>query len=62
MRSTFLLEDLQARVTVDVDLHWSTDVRSCLQLSDVAIIETKTAGHPCAFDRELWRLGHRPSR
>jgi hypothetical protein len=60
-RSTFLLQDLHARVTVDVDLHWSTDARNHLELPDVAIIETKTAGHPCAFDRELWRRGHRPS-
>lgn len=29
-------------------------------LAGLALVETKTAGPPCAVDRALWRLGYRP--
>ena len=59
-RSTLVLPGDDARITVDVDLAWdSTDGRH-LGVGDVALVETKTGGQPCAVDRSLWALGHRP--
>jgi hypothetical protein len=60
-RATYLLDDLRARVTVDVDLRWHTSDGDGLELPEVAIIETKTAGQPSSFDHTLWRAGFRPS-
>ena len=28
---------------------------------DIAVVETKTCGAPCAADQLLWRDGHRPT-
>jgi len=60
-RSTFMLDDRQARVTVDTDLRWATADGTELALPGVAIIETKTRGRPSSYDRVLWRAGVRPS-
>jgi hypothetical protein len=60
-RATYLLDDLRARVTVDVDLRWRTASGDQLELPELAIIETKTAGQPSSYDRALWRAGFRPS-
>jgi hypothetical protein len=59
-RTTLLLAGTAARVTVDVALAWRAAGGDTSALSDVALIETKTCGPPCAIDRALWRAGHRP--
>lgn len=59
-RSTLVLDDDQARITIDVDLTWEHDGAGLVDLPDWVIIETKTPGHTCSVDRALWRLGHRP--
>lgn len=62
-RSTLLPTGGQtARVTIDVnlaikDLSDGNEIR----LDNMALIETKTTGHPPEVDRALWRAGHRPS-
>jgi hypothetical protein len=70
-RATLVLADTEARVTIDLGLTWATlspasryghtltDGRRA-HLTLLALIETKTAGPPSAFDRTLWRHGHRP--
>jgi hypothetical protein len=60
-RSTFMLEDQQARITVDTDLRWATTDGVELVLPGIAVIETKTAGRPSSYDGVLWRRGFRPS-
>ncbi|MBA4608401.1 polyphosphate polymerase domain-containing protein [Aeromicrobium sp. Marseille-Q0843] len=62
-RRTLLLPD-GSRVTIDLDLGW-TDERACrgtrLHRPGLAIVETKSRSSPSAFDRLLWRRGHRPT-
>lgn len=61
-RSTLLLPDASARVTLDRGLVWA-DLRGGADRRDAAdlvVVETKTAGHPGVADRALWRLGRRP--
>jgi hypothetical protein len=61
-RATLLLPGAQARVTIDIDLTWShpTSPGHRTDLAGLAIIETKSPGPPCPFDRALWRAGQRP--
>lgn len=60
-RATILLPGRPARVTLDLDLHWSLpDDATGLSWDDRVVLETKTTGAPCAVDRELWTAGHRP--
>lgn len=62
-RSTFLLPRSDARVTVDVDLGWTSLVNgSDLDRNRIAIVETKTGSTPSTLDRQLWAMGHRPVR
>lgn len=58
-RTTLALGDMTARVTIDRDLTWH-GAGQRVEIEDLALVETKTAGPPCAFDRELWRWHHRP--
>lgn len=60
-RTTLLLPGDTARVTIDTDVAWEspTGHRTCL--TDLALIETKSAGPPSEVDRALWRAGHRPT-
>lgn len=60
-RSTILLPEAGARVTIDSDLsyrlveggrHWA--------VQGLMIVETKSGTRPSPADRLLWRLGHRP--
>lgn len=62
-RSTLLLPAGDARVTIDVDLGW-TSLASGRDLDRprLAIVETKTGSTPSAVDRQLWSAGHRPAR
>ncbi|WP_188804630.1 VTC domain-containing protein [Citricoccus zhacaiensis] len=70
-RTTLLLPGLGTRLTLDRDLLWTpapadqpadhpADVRGPLRLSRRLVVETKSAGHPTAADRWLWRRGIRP--
>jgi hypothetical protein len=59
-RTTMLLPS-GARATVDTDLRW-TDGTSTRSADAMVVVETKTAGRACEFDRTLWRLGHRPAK
>ncbi|REE04469.1 polyphosphate polymerase domain-containing protein [Citricoccus muralis] len=70
-RTTLLLPGLGTRLTLDRDLLWtpafadqpsdhSADVGGALRLSRRLVVETKSAGHPTAADRWLWRRGIRP--
>ncbi|MFT4288325.1 polyphosphate polymerase domain-containing protein [Nocardioides sp.] len=60
-RTTLLLPGSSARVTLDVDLAWSTADRELVR-RELAIVETKTGSTPSAVDRLLWSRGHRPVR
>jgi hypothetical protein len=60
-RTTLVLPKGSARVTIDVDLAWTHPDQRRAELSDIGLIETKTAGPPSTIDRALWRRGHRPT-
>lgn len=60
-RATLLLSGSSARATVDTRLEWAgLNGGPSLSRPGLVIVETKTAGHPCALDTALWRAGHRP--
>lgn len=62
-RTTLYLPASRSRVTVDVDLGWTSLTRmSDLDRPSLAIVETKTGSTPSAMDRLLWSRGHRPAR
>jgi hypothetical protein len=62
-RTTLYLPASASRVTVDVDLGWtSLASMSDLERPSLAIVETKTGSTPSAMDRLLWSRGHRPAR
>ncbi|MCK0113301.1 polyphosphate polymerase domain-containing protein [Ornithinimicrobium sp. F0845] len=61
-RSTILLPEGGARATIDTDLTWLLPDGTTTAPRDAVVIETKTTGTPSAFDRALWRAGHRPTR
>lgn len=62
-RTTLFLPQSSSRVTIDVDLGW-TSLASGRDLDrpSLAIVETKTGSTPSEMDRLLWRHGHRPIR
>lgn len=60
VRSTLLLDGGCDRVTIDDDAVWSTADGTTMGLDGLTIVETKTAGPPCALDRLLWRARYRP--
>lgn len=60
-RTTLLLPGSAARATIDTALEWSDAVGAArLSRPGMAIVETKTAGRPCALDAVLWAAGVRP--
>lgn len=59
-RTTLVLAGTDARVTIDRDLAWRRPDGHRVEITGVALIETKTPGPPCTFDRALWRSGQRP--
>ena len=61
-RSTLLDPSGTGRVTIDTDLRWRGIDGGELDLPDLAIVETKSAGARTDLDLVLWRLGHRPQR
>ncbi|MCW2817021.1 MAG: uncharacterized protein JWN84_4476 [Nocardioides sp.] len=62
-RTTLLLPAGSTRVTIDVDLGWTSVITGKdLERTSIAVIETKTGSTPSAVDRLLWSHGHRPVR
>lgn len=61
-RSTLLLDDGAARVTLDVDLEMTTPDGACARLPRGVVVETKSPGGPSAVDRLLWAARCRPAR
>ena len=59
-RTTLLLDHDPARVTIDTNLRWRAN-GSELGIGPVVLVETKTTGRPCTFERILWQSGHRPT-
>ena len=60
-RTTLTLAAGRARVTFDTDVTWAGVIGQQARLAGSALVETKTTGAPCAFDRALWRHGQRPA-
>lgn len=61
-RSTLWLPASRARVTIDLDLHWTSPrTVSTASVPALAVVETKSVGGR-GPDRVLWDLGHRPAR
>ncbi|WP_036508119.1 polyphosphate polymerase domain-containing protein [Nocardioides sp. URHA0020] len=62
-RTTLFLPDSRSRVTVDVDLGWTSLIQGGdLERPSLAIVETKTGSTPSQVDRLMWSRGHRPAR
>ncbi|HZO98100.1 MAG TPA: polyphosphate polymerase domain-containing protein [Gaiellaceae bacterium] len=63
-RTTVYLPESGSRVTFDTELSFSTaacDRRGrTIELPELVVVETKTAGPPSSLDRLLWSLGIRP--
>jgi hypothetical protein len=60
-RTTLALTAGSSRVTIDADVTWADVDGQQTRLAGWVLIETKTTGAPCAFDRALWRHGQRPA-
>lgn len=63
-RTTLLLPDDDARLTMDTELQWSgTGLFEGKHgaLRDAVIVETKNPSTPSPADRWLWRAGYRPA-
>lgn len=59
-RATLVSPDGSARSTIDTDLEWRDADGQALTMPEMAIVETKSGAAASAFDRALWRAGHRP--
>lgn len=61
-RSTVLLAEEDARLTLDDALVWTGPGGDARRLADQVVVETKAGTRPSSVDRALWRAGHRPQR
>lgn len=61
-RTTLLLPEHQARMTVDTDLTWAWPEHPGHRLDQLTIIETKSGTKASEVDHRLWRAGFRPTR
>lgn len=61
-RTTLADLDGVARLTIDADLRYVTPDGRTTELSELYVVETKSAGAPSAADRLLWSRGIRPTR
>ncbi|MGE0726765.1 MAG: polyphosphate polymerase domain-containing protein [Acidimicrobiia bacterium] len=59
-RRTTLLLPAGNRVTLDVELAFTSADGRRVEGGRHAVVESKSVGHPTAVDRVLWSLGHRP--
>ena len=60
-RTTALIDD-EARMTIDLGVHFATPTADRSRSLRHAIVETKTTGRPCVADRLLWRMRIRPAK
>lgn len=62
-RTTLLLTDLGARVSIDRAIRFAdaAEPHGACELVDVAIVEVKSSERVTFADRRLWQLGHRPT-
>jgi VTC domain len=60
-RTTLVHGDGSARITIDVDVTWIEEDDRNAKLCEWALVETKTPGAPCPFDRALWHRHLRPT-
>jgi len=61
-RSTLLERNSMSRITIDTHVEFEAADGSDLSLPDMAVVETKTSGPPCAIDHFLWSLHRRPTK
>jgi len=61
-RSTLLVDDGAARLTLDADLSMEAVDGALAVLPDVVVVETKSPGAPTRADRLLWAAHYRPAR
>lgn len=61
-RTTVLIADEDARLTLDDSLSWIAADGQMLHLDGEVVVETKAGTRPGRVDRALWRAGHRPQR
>ena len=59
-RTTLLEPSTASRITIDINLECETAGGTSVSLPEMAVVETKTAGQPCAIDRLLWSWRRRP--
>ena len=59
---TLLERDSMSRITIDTNLEVEAADGSSFSLPDMAVVETKTSGRPCAIDHFLWSLHQRPTK
>ena len=60
-RSTILLPEAEARITIDSDLTYRlVEAAGAWPVRGLLIVETKSGTRPSPADRLLWRLGNRP--
>lgn len=61
-RTTVLLEQEEARLTLDDALVWVDPDGRHSRLEDQVVVETKAGTRPGSVDRMLWTAGYRPQR
>lgn len=60
-RSTLVDTHSWSRVTIDTGLTAAAPDGRLLRVEGLVVVETKSAGHPTAFDHLLWRYHYRPT-
>jgi hypothetical protein len=60
-RTTLAMTADGSRVTIDADVTWADVDGKQARLAGWVLVETKTTGAPCVFDRALWRHRQRPA-
>ena len=61
-RTTLLEPNSMSRITIDTNLEIETADGSNISLPEMAVVETKTSGQPCAVDHFLWSRHQRPTK
>ncbi len=61
-RTTLLEPGSRSRITIDTNLQCERPDGSSVSLPEIAVVETKTSGPPCAIDHVLWKLHRRPTK
>lgn len=61
-RTTLFEPGSRSRITIDTNLQCERPDGSSVSLPEMAVVETKTSGQPCAVDHVLWKLHRRPTK